>query len=195
MTVQGQSFEHLFDAILASPPSQPSPSSSSSPSSLASPGRRPPAAPELEFRIRRAIGLFHQGAYQRCAESLAPLREESPDDARVEAFLAASRALALGEVGAGLRACVTVLRRGGHVPDVCCALGSLLLHAGDRARAHAVFRKGLSADPVHPHLRVKLRAMGVRRSPPVSSLPRSHAVNRLLGFLRARLSTRPRPTR
>jgi hypothetical protein len=181
MTAKSQSFDRLFDAILTSSPA---------PEAAAQENRRrPAAAPALEIRIRRAVALFHQGEYDRCVESLCALKDEAGDDPRVDAFLAASRALALGELGAGLRACVTALRRGAHVPDVCCALGSVLLHTGDRARAHAVFRKGLSSDPVHPHLRVKLRSMGVRRPPVLRSLPRSHAVNRFLGFLRARLAS------
>lgn len=187
MIAQAESFERLFDSILASPALPPA----------AQEGRRRrcPPPPELEFRIRRAIGLFHQGEFQRCTERLGQLRDEAPGDPRVDAFLAASRALWDGNLVPGLQACVVALRRGEHVPDLCCALGSLLLQAGDRAKAHAAFRKGLAADPVHPHLRVKLRSMGVRQRPPLSSLPRASAVNRLLGLLRARLTAAERRRR
>lgn len=181
MVAHDESFDRLFHALLTSPPE---------PATSAPGGRgKGPSAPDLEARIRKGLGLFHRGEYDPCAEALGRLQQEAAGDPRVEAFLAASRALSSGEAGAGLRACVVALRGGAYTPDVCCALGSLLLHEGDRARAHAVFRKGLAAEPTHPYLRVKLRAMGLRRPPVVRCLPRSHGVNRLLGFLRARLTS------
>lgn len=174
-------FDALFHSILV-------PEVSETQAAPLARGRRPLASPELEVRVRRAIALFHQSEYERCVESLEKLRDEAAGDARVEAFAAASRALADGAVVPGVKACLAALKRETHVSDVCCALGALLLHAGDRARALQAFRKGLDADPVHPYLRAKVRAMGLRRPPVVRRLPRTHPVNRVLGLLRARLA-------
>lgn len=179
MLPPSQDFDALFHALLT-PGALPSPP--------AAPRRRARPSPDLELRLRRALGLFHQGEYQRCMASLHELREEAPGDARLEAFVAASRALAQGAVVPGVKTCLAALRRGSHVPDVCLALGAILLQAGERAKAHAAFRKGLDADPVHPYLRARVRSMGVRRPPVLRRLPRTHPVNRVLGLLRARLS-------
>jgi len=180
MDIALNEFNSLLDAAVAEssvPAQSPRP-----------PRRRRPSAPDLEVRIRQAVSAFHQGDYLRCMASLRHIEGEAPGDGRVEAFLAASRAFALGEMREAVKTCVGAVKRGTHVADVCCALGAVLLKAGDRSKAVAVFRKGLADDPLHPYLRARLRELGLRRPPVFCSLPRSHVLNRVFGILRARLT-------
>lgn len=140
-----------------------------------------------EIKIRKAMSLFYRGEYRGCINAMLCLEQGGVADSRIGVFRAASRALALGDTKAGLRSCIEAVRAAEPVPDVFCALGAVLLGAGDRAGAHAMFQKGLSLDPFHPYLRVRMRSLGVRKSPVLASLPRAHPVNRVLGALRARL--------
>lgn len=180
MEVRAHEFDRHFDAVLMpeAEPLQPPPYG----------GRRLKHALDNETKIRRAMSLFHRGEYQGCIDAMRALAGEAVVDSRIDAFLAASRAIGLGEVGPNLKTCVAAVKKAGPVADVFCALGAVLLGTGDRARAHAVFSKGLAIDPLHPHLRARLRSMGVRKPPVLRSLPRTHAVNRVLGVLRDRLT-------
>lgn len=180
MNVAVKEFEALLDASLVG--------GSPEPAAGRPARRRKRPQPDLEVRIRQAVGAFHQGDYLRCMASLRHIEGEAAGDGRVEAFLAASRALALGDVREAVQTCVGVVKKGSHVADVCCALGAVLLRSGDRSKAVAVFRKGLADDPLHPYLRARVRELGLRRPPVFTSLPRSHVLNRVFGILRARLT-------
>jgi Tfp pilus assembly protein PilF len=154
----------------------------------------PPAERESEGKtglseevIRTAIRYFHKGNYARCAILLEDMEATERDDPRVEAFLGASRALASGRLRPGMEACVRALKRAFYIPDIYCALGLLLIRGGNRAKAHAVYQRGLRIDPNHPVLNARVQEMGVRRRPLLRFLSRSHPANRLVGMLRTRL--------
>lgn len=144
-------------------------------------------AERREECIRMAVALFHRGEYARCLSLLSDLKGGAEDDPRVVAFRGACRALTGGRVRAGIECCVQALRQAFYIPDLYCALGVVLLRAGDRAKAFAAFQRGLRIDPRHPALRKRVREMGVRRRPPLRFLRRSHPANRVLGMMRARL--------
>ena len=172
-------FDVLFDVVVPPEPKAPG----GGPSSLV----RKKRTPDEETRVRRAMTLFHRSDYRGCAEAMRALQADGLVDSRVDAYHAASTALAGGDLVSGLQSCLVAVKKAGPVADVFCALGTVLLSTGDRARAHATFSRGLKIDPLHPYLRAKVRSMGMRRPPVLRSLPREHVANRFLGALRQRL--------
>lgn len=177
-------FDLMFDSILSSvrPPRS---SSDLAPGSRASGTKL--VEDESERKIRGAMALFHRGEYARCRSLLEDLEATQDQDPRVMAFLGASRALTFGQMRVGMEACVAALRRAFYIPELYCALGVVLLRAGNRSKAYAAFQRGLRIDARHPALTARVREMGVRRSPILKFLSRSHPANRFLGILRARL--------
>ncbi len=152
---------------------------------------RAPAAPAVpdEDKLRTAMALFYRGEYVKSLGLLRQLDAETSTDLRVAAFTAACRAVVMGEVRDGVQVCVRAVKRAFYITDLYVALGVVLLRAGQRSKAYAVFMRGARLDPRHSGLRAQLEAMGARRRPVIGFLRRSHPANRLLGTLRARLST------
>lgn len=76
-------------------------------------------------------------------------------------------------------------------PDLYLNLGRVCERQEDREHAFRTYVRGLRLNPRHPGLVEALRRLGFRRRPVIGFLPRHHAVNRVLGSLRAALH-RPR---
>lgn len=149
--------------------------------------RKNSAGPEFEQRVSAAVALFHRREYVQCLSVLRNLQEVADCDPRISAFSGACRALVLGETREGLQTCVQAVQEAFYIPDLYCALGVVLLRAGQRSKAYSAFHKGLRIDPRHKVLQAHLREMGVRRRPVIRFLRRSHPANRVLGALRARI--------
>ena len=178
MQIALNDFDLMFDSLVGQAPAQ-------TPASLPSP--QGPGQAEEE-QISRAVALFHRGDYARCQALLQECEAGGSRDVRVRAFLAASRSMGNGRVRDGVVACLEAIRGAFYIPDLYCALGVLLLRAGDRAKAHAAFLRGLRLDPHHPGLNARLREMGQRRAPVLGFLHRANPANRVLGRMRAHLS-------
>lgn len=178
MQIALNDFDLLFDALVGQAPA-------GSPASLPAAAE---AGQEQEDRITRAVALFHRGDYVRCHSLLQQCDAQGSKDVRVRAFLVASRSMGNGRVRDGLVACLEAIRGAFYIPDLYCALGVLLLRAGDRAKAHAAFQRGLRLDPHHPGLKARLREMGERRHPVLGFLPRTNPANRVLGQVRAQIA-------
>jgi tetratricopeptide (TPR) repeat protein len=172
-------FDLLFDSLLGH----------TSAEGAASPASPEGTGQEQEDCIARAVALFHRGDYVRCQSLLQKCEAQGSRDVRVRAFLAASRSMGNGRVRDGVVACLEAIRGAFYIPDLYCALGVLLLRGGDRAKAHAAFQRGLRLDPQHASLKARLREMGERRTPVLGFLGRAHPANRVLGRMRAQLST------
>jgi tetratricopeptide (TPR) repeat protein len=175
-------FDRLFDSIMGGAPSPAAASSAAN-----GPGSQA-GVNDLEQQIGRAVALFHRGDYAKCDALLRACGPDGGRDPRVRAFQAASRALINGRVREGMDACIQAIRGAFYIPDLYCALGVLLLRAGERSKAYAAFQRGLRLDPRHAGLRARLREMGERRPPMLAFLGRSHPANRFLGRLRAQFS-------
>lgn len=70
-------------------------------------------------------------------------------------------------------------------------LGRILLLAGRKRDAIRVFRDGLLHEN-NPVINDELKKLGTRRYPIISSLPREHGVNRILGKLLYRFRSKAR---
>lgn len=69
--------------------------------------------------------------------------------------------------------------------DLYLNLGRVCERQEDREHAFRTYVRGLRLHPRHPGLVEALRRLGFRRRPVIGFLPRDHAVNRVLGSLRA----------
>jgi hypothetical protein len=147
----------------------------------------PPLGDDSEAQISAATKLFHREEYARCLAIVRDLDGEAAADPRATALFGACRALVLGEVLPGLDACIRALKSAFYIPDLYCALGAVLQRIGDRSKAYATYQKGLRVDPLNRALRARIHAMGQRRQPVLTFLPRTHQANRLLGIARSRL--------
>jgi tetratricopeptide (TPR) repeat protein len=67
-------------------------------------------------------------------------------------------------------------------------LGQVYLARGEKTLAVRTFRLGLKAEPDHPQLVAALKKLGLRQSPVLGFLGRTHPVNKWLGWLRYRLT-------
>jgi hypothetical protein len=143
------------------------------------------SAANLRGLPERGLEFFCRGDYPRSLAELEGAAAAGHPAAR--ALHSAATDLLAGHVSGGIRGCVQALRSSPAHADLYHALGVLLLRAGNRGKARTVFLRGLALAPRHPRLRESLRALGVRRLPVLSSLHRSHPLNRLLGMLRARV--------
>ncbi|HXV75819.1 MAG TPA: hypothetical protein VD788_05815 [Candidatus Polarisedimenticolaceae bacterium] len=73
----------------------------------------------------------------------------------------------------------------GYNPDLLWNLGRALLIADLRREAYAAFVKGLRLEPGHKGIIQDLKAMGLRKRPPLPFLDRSNPINVLLGRIRS----------
>lgn len=125
----------------------------------------------------------------------------------VSSYLAYCLAKERGQHREGIRLCEAALSVEPHNPAHYLNLGRIYVLTGQKAKAVATLRKGLSSDAVTDKspaaessadsrakqqalILTELRRLGIRRRPPFASLPRSHPLNRLVGMLLAKFKLR-----
>lgn len=81
-----------------------------------------------------------------------------------------------------LRCCRRAVELEGSHPEMWLALSRVAERAGRRGEAYSALSQGLTRHPGHRGIQRELRRMGLRRSPVIGVLPRSHAINVLLGL-------------
>lgn len=86
-----------------------------------------------------------------------------------------------------INVCKGTLRRGFYSPDPFLNLGKIYLLADRKDLAIKAFSKGLRIDRSHKGLKRQLARLGSRRTAAISFLPRSHAINIMIGQLTHRL--------
>ncbi len=77
--------------------------------------------------------------------------------------------------------CTSAMKRGFYSPELFLNLGKIYLLAKRKDLAIKAFSKGLTIDMAHKGLKRQLKRLGTRRDAPISFLPRSHAVNIVIG--------------
>lgn len=152
---------------------------------------RLPEGEDPEVLLDLGVDLCRSGRWDDGLDVLSRLRERSfqtfvPSPLHLSYL---GHALARrGRIAEGIRLCrMAVDRRDPH-PESYLNLTRTLLLAGRRGAAWWSLARGLSIDPAHPELLAQRQAMGERRPRVISFLPRHSLVNRLLGYLRYRLS-------
>lgn len=93
-----------------------------------------------------------------------------------------------GMTAEGIRLCRLAVDRPDARAESYLNLTRTLLIAGRRGAAWWSLARGLAIDAAHPELLALRHEMGERRRPVIPFLSRQHLLNRLLGYLRFRLS-------
>ena len=123
-------------------------------------------------------------------EALACFEEASrlePGDARALSYRGLCLAVFEGRPDDGIALCRRAVDLEFYRADYYLNLGRAYLAAGRKREAVTAFRQGRTVDPKHPGILREIVALGQRRRPVISWLPRKHFMNRCLGRLRARL--------
>ncbi|MDH4227325.1 MAG: hypothetical protein OEV59_06185 [Deltaproteobacteria bacterium] len=88
-----------------------------------------------------------------------------------------------GRINYAKTLCLMALKRDPKNPDMYYNFGKVLFLEGKKAHAIKIFFKGLkyTKDGTHPLIDNELIAIGKRRRPFISSLPRAHFINKYVG--------------
>ena len=112
----------------------------------------------------------------------------APRESRAMSWYGVTLVLVEKNVTLGVALCEAALRPAPGDPELLLNLARVHLALHQRERAARALGRGLAAWPADPALLAAREALGARRLPVVSLLPRSHPINRLLGALRHRLA-------
>jgi tetratricopeptide (TPR) repeat protein len=112
---------------------------------------------------------------------------------RYLSYYGLSLAMSGGAAAQAIKACEAATRSDPYNPDLLLNLGRVYLIAGRITRAMATFEAGLRMSPGHRGLRSEHAKVDRREPPPLTAVPRGHALNKWLGRLRA--TWRPRTTK
>jgi tetratricopeptide (TPR) repeat protein len=117
-----------------------------------------------------------------------------PRDPRAMSWYGVTLVLVEKNITLGVSLCDAALRVAPDDPELL--LNSARVHVAlhQRQRAARAITRGLAAWPAHPALLAARDALGTRRPPVIPFLPRENPLNRLLGRLRHRWTTRHQPT-
>lgn len=88
-----------------------------------------------------------------------------------------------------LSLCKKSIRQAPQDPSCYLNLGRVCLLSGHKRHAIKAFRQSLKVGCL-PQVISELQQLGIRKSPPIPSLPREHFLNRHLGYLFRQLSGR-----
>jgi len=129
--------------------------------------------------FKEALAIFETG---RCYK----------DDPVATSYYALCVAAYRDDAAVAANICRDAVKRGFYSPDIFLNLGKVYLLAQRKDLAIKAFSKGLCVDRAHKGLQKQLKRLGTRRTAPISFLPRSHAINIIIGQLTHRL-THQRP--
>lgn len=150
--------------------------------------------PALET-LRRATNAYRLGQAREAlalAEAAYRIATEIPGAPPQVGTISSFYGLLLGTVGRrpeeGLGLCREAAGRNFWEPEVYEHMARLQMSLGERRAALETIERGLALSPEDRGLLEFRQSLGVRRSPPVPFLDRSHPVNRWMGMWRARTS-------
>ena len=88
-----------------------------------------------------------------------------------------------------LELCRSAAKEEFYNPELYRNLAQVHLAFGFKAEGIRYLRRGLMIDPANQQILDDLMALGVRRRPSLSFLPRRHLINRWIGMFRGRPQT------
>ncbi|PLY02840.1 MAG: hypothetical protein C0622_05145 [Desulfuromonas sp.] len=142
----------------------------------------------LDAILRKGISAAEQG-HIRSAQAYLSQVAEHRNTPELLSYLAYCDAKEHGRLHSAAKICRESIKRQPHNSSHYLILGRVLLMMGDRRRAINTFRQGLKLSP-NPCIIEEIKKLGLRKSPVISSLDRSHALNRFLGKLFHRMGLR-----
>lgn len=141
---------------------------------------------EARAFLDQAFERMQRGQFEAAIGDLRAALRTEPQNPVVLSQLGVCLAQ-IGRFTDGIEACKAAVRLAPN--DTLCRvnLGRAFKLRGDKAAAHRAFAQAWQDNKGHPAPAVELARMGVRRSPVLTFLPRSHWCNVLLGRMRTRL--------
>lgn len=142
---------------------------------------------EHQALFRKAMELRRHGRGKDAAAVFRQLVDAGSRDPRHLSYGGLLVATEDGDVRTGLGWCERAVEIAFYDPQMYINLARLHERTGWRSQAAEVLRKGLRIDPGNEQLLAEINRVNPRTPDAVSSLPRTHPVNRAIGKLRAEL--------
>ena len=142
---------------------------------------------EAEESFREGIALLEQGRSREALERLIRVYQANPDDAKCRSYYALALSLAQGEFLEAADLARASLRQEFYNAELYMNLARIYLAHDFKAEAVRILRRGMMVDPQNRRIVRALESLGLRRRPPLPSLPRGHMLNRLLGIVIVRV--------
>lgn len=114
---------------------------------------------------------------------------EINDNPVAQSYKAYCEANIHGSLREAVKTCQKMLKINYLNPVHYLIMGRLFLMSNNREKAIHVFRKGLKIEP-DPRIIRELKKLGLRKKPVISSLERSHPINKMSGKILTKLNLR-----
>jgi dihydrofolate reductase len=143
------------------------------------------SAHDLRLKGREAIQRQLYFLARNCLEQSLTLE----DDASARSDLAFSMAKSGGDLQAALRLAEQAQAERPNDPHTHLNLGRIQILSGEKEKGVATLRQAMQLGG-GPEIIVTLAKLGIRRPPPIRSLPRTHPLNKYLGLFLTRIGLR-----
>jgi predicted Zn-dependent protease len=136
---------------------------------------------------RKGLALLEAGQGQAGFEQLSCAYLREPENATYRSSYALALALVRGQFLGAVELARASVRQEFYNPDLYLNLSRIYLAFDFRAEAVRFLRRALMVDPENERVHRQMAGLGIRRRPPIRSLPRGHAINRWLGRVQSRV--------
>ncbi len=140
-----------------------------------------------EDHYQRGQALMGSGHAPDGLEHLSRAYLSDPQNACYRSAYAVALALVRQQFTEAVGLARGAIRQEFYNPELYLNLARIYLVFDFKAEAIRFLKRGLMVDPDSSTLQDSLAELGIRRRPPLRFLPRTHAANRFLGRMQARL--------
>jgi len=140
-----------------------------------------------EEHYRRGRDLLDRGSDSEALAHFRTASELDPTNPRYRSYFGLGLARVERRFDRALELCRSAAKEEFFNPELYHNLARVHLAFGFKAEAIRYLRRGLMIDPANRAMSQDLAALGMRRRPVLSFLPRRHVMNRLLGRARGLL--------
>ncbi len=139
-----------------------------------------------EEHFRRGRAALESGKHASALEHFRVAHKVEPTSPRYRSYYGLCLGISKRRFDQALELCRSAAKEEFFNPELYRNLAQVHLAFGFKAEAIRYLRRGLMIDPANQQILEDLRDLGVRRRPSLDFLPRSHLINRWLGFVRGR---------
>jgi len=143
---------------------------------------------EAENIANQGIELYEDRQLDEAHQMFKKAYSLDPNSAKINSFYGITLAFVEDKVQKGLELCKKAINSGIPDPLFYRNIGKLYIKLNNKRLAVSAFYKGLSIDKGNRKIYDEFKALGIRRKPFLSFLPRSNVVNKYLGLLTFKLS-------